>query len=277
MVKSTLGLTTYQKRFVDTFQRLTYKQQSWQVWSDFILMSACAISNGVDKTRFEEREKAYLDTFGRYEAKEQRIFSELLAVMVEALDVNPEQDFLGDLFMQLGLGNHWKGQFFTPYSLCRAIGEMQAGDLKAVIERKGYISVNDPACGAGALLIAFANAARSKGVNYQNHVLFVAQDIDQTAALMCYIQLSLLGCPGYVVIGDTLSQPATDNLAGRDVWYTPLYYSEVWHWRRTFKKLDELMKAAPEPTPEVIGKPERTSKPRKRTKEIDKPIQLTLF
>lgn len=277
MSRGITGLSTYQKRFIDAFQHLTYKQQSWQVWSDFILMAACAISNRVDLNHFEVREKAYLDTIGRYDAKEQRIFPELLAAVVHALDADPEQDFLGNLFMQLELGNHWKGQFFTPYSLCRAIGEMQAGDLKAVIERKGYISVNDPACGAGALLIAFANAARSIGVNYQNHVLFVAQDIDQTAALMCYIQLSLLGCPGYVVIGDTLSQPATDNLAGRDVWYTPLYYSEVWHWRRTFKKLDELMKVAPAPASEMIGKPERTAKPRKRTKELDKPIQLTLF
>ncbi|MEK5162046.1 N-6 DNA methylase [Paenibacillus sp. FSL R5-0527] len=277
MVKSTLGLTTYQKRFVDTFQRLSYKQQSWQVWSDFILMAACAISNRFDRARYDEREQQYLERIARYDEKEQKIFQELLSTVVEALDADPEQDFLGNLFMQLELGSHWKGQFFTPYSLCRAMGEMQAGDIKTLVECKGYISVNDPACGAGALLIAFANAARSKGVNYQNHVLFVAQDIDQTAALMCYIQLSLLGCAGYVVIGDTLSQPATDNLDGRDVWYTPLYFSDVWHWRRTFKKLDELMKAAPEPAPDVIGKPERTAKLRKRTKEIDKPIQLTLF
>ena len=52
--------------------------------------------------------------------------------------------------------------------------------------------MNDSACGAGAMLIAFANAAKQYGINYQKQVLFVAQDIDHTAAMMCYIQLSLL-------------------------------------------------------------------------------------
>lgn len=57
------------------------------------------------------------------------------------------------------------------------------------------------------MLIAFANVAREHKLNYQRDVLFVAQDIDQTAALMCYIQLSLLGCPAVVIVGDSLAKP----------------------------------------------------------------------
>ena len=34
------------------------------------------------------------------------------AIVVEALERNPEQDFLGELYMELELGNHWKGQVF---------------------------------------------------------------------------------------------------------------------------------------------------------------------
>lgn len=64
---------------------------------------------------------------------------------------------------------------------------MSADEL---LKGKRYISVNDPACGAGAMLIAFANVAKKHGINYQKHVLFVAQDIDRTAAMMCYIQMS---------------------------------------------------------------------------------------
>ena len=84
------------------------------------------------------------------------------------------------------------------------MSELQfAGDGKEVqIEKKGHISVNDPACGAGAMLIAFANVAKKHGINYQKQVLFIAQDIDRTAAMMCYIQLSLLGCPAIVAVGD---------------------------------------------------------------------------
>ena len=46
---------------------------------------------------------------------------------------------------------------------------------------------------------------------------------------MCYIQLSLLGCAGYVVVGDTLSNPIEgdvlfpDEKEGQEFWYTPFW------------------------------------------------------
>ena len=123
---------------------------------------------------------------------------------------------------------------------------MNIGDgLKSELETKGWISVSDPACGAGALLIAFANECLSQHINYQTTVLFVAQDIDFLAGCMCYIQLSLLGCPGYVVIDDSLVHPAViydeHGLIPKDssnVWYTPMYFRDVWHWRRLFAQID---------------------------------------
>lgn len=57
--------------------------------------------------------------------------------------------------------------------------------LEDTIEEKGWVSINDPACGAGATLVAMANTLKEHNVNYQNHALFVAQDIDRVAGLMC--------------------------------------------------------------------------------------------
>ena len=68
------------------------------------------------------------------------------------------------------------------------------GGSDPAAENAGFFSVSDPACGAGALLIAFANLCRRKNICYHDKVLFVAQDIDLIAGLMCYIQLSFLGC-----------------------------------------------------------------------------------
>jgi hypothetical protein len=102
--------------------------------------------------------------------------------------------------------------------------------------------VNDSCCGAGALLIAFANEAKRQGINYQQSIEFVAQDIDFTAAMMCYIQLSLIGCAGYVIVGNTLTTPPTEPLANQNVWYTPLYFLDVWHWRRTWKMVSRMTK-----------------------------------
>lgn len=151
-----------------------------------------------------------------------------------------KQDFLGELFMELKLGNHWKGQFFTPYCVCKAMSNMVTGDVDEQIEQRGYISVCDPACGAGATLIATVSEMKLSKYNFQNHVLFVGQDVDRVAGMMCYIQLSLLGCAGYICIGDTLTNPVTGHVLfpqereGQEFWYMPMFRMDVWSLRRMF-------------------------------------------
>ena len=158
----------------------------------------------------------------------------MMSIVTLALEDNPEQDFLGSLYHYLELHQEQKGQFFTPYNISRFMAEVlfEKNDAKRKLEQNGYIRVSDPACGAGAMLIAFANAAKRSGINYQKQVLFVAQDIDHTAAMMCYIQLSLLGCPAVVIIGDTLAKPMfhPDN----DIWYTLFYYLNRWKFSKCF-------------------------------------------
>ena len=125
-------------------------------------------------------------------------------------------------------------------------------DLEAKIDQRGWISVNDPACGAGALLVAFANECKLRHTNYQTSVLFVAQDIDHIVGCMCYIQLSLLGCPGYVVIGNSLTEPCSGidgdpliPVPGDNIWYTPMYFRDAWHYRRLGQVMDRVIRAAP--------------------------------
>lgn len=142
--------------------------------------------------------------------------------------------------MELKLGNHWKGQFFTPYCVCKAMSNMVTGDVDEQIEQRGYISVCDPACGAGATLIATVSEMKLSKYNFQNHVLFVGQDVDRVAGMMCYIQLSLLGCAGYICIGDTLTNPVTGHVLfpqereGQEFWYMPMFRMDVWSLRRMF-------------------------------------------
>lgn len=224
------------------FKKLMYRHQAWEVWRDFCTLAACSIANAVDKRHFEVREKLYLDTIKRYNKDEQQVFPALFAETVLELERNPDQDFLGKMFMQLELGNHWKGQFFTPYNICHLMAQLNLDGQKEDLERKGWISVCDCCCGAGAMLIAFANVCRREKINYQQDVLFVAQDIDPTAAYMCYIQLSLLGCPGYVKIGNALSEPLVAGEEDQEcVWCTPMYFSQVWHLRRMFERFRAVL------------------------------------
>ena len=182
---------TDEQPFVKLFRELTYRWTPWEVWQDFVTMYACAISNAVDKSHFEKREELYLKRIQKYNKKEQEIFPQLAAEVVLALEKNPEQDFLGSIFMALNLGNDSGGQFFTPYDVCRMMAEMTCDNVLPTIEAKGYISINDCACGAGATLIAGVHAAAKRiskaGLNWQNHILVTAQDVDYTVAYMCYI------------------------------------------------------------------------------------------
>ena len=135
--------------------------------------------------------------------------------MVLALELNPEQDFLGKLYTSLNLQDEGRQQHFTPYSVCELMADITMENVLKQVKENGYITINDPCCGAGATLIAGVHAARKvlmkSGLNFQNHVLVAAQDIDETVALMCYIQLSLLGVAAYIKVGDSLTAPMKDR------------------------------------------------------------------
>ena len=144
----------------------------------------------------EKREETYLTLCKKYTEAEMQTMGEMFGMVRSALDENPDQDLLGEIFMTLGSATSTTDSFFTPYNVCSAMSALNSENIAAQVERQGWVPVADPACGAGALLVAFANECLRQKVNYQTSVLFVAQDIDFTVGLMCYIQLSLLAAPG---------------------------------------------------------------------------------
>ena len=235
--------TEQQKGIYERFRYLSDRYGRWEVWADFITMSARSLC----LSNREEHEAEYASIVKKYRPDEVQKFAEMFALVVEALERNPNQDFLGDLFMRFDLGSTWKGQFFTPYHICQCMAALTAGNLKGQLEQQLWISVNDPAVGAGALLIAFAQECICQKINYQTSVLFVGQDVDRTAAMMSFVQLSLLGCPGYVIVGDSLLNPAVGpsvlipiSQKGQEIWYTPMYFTDTWQLRSAAEKIKLL-------------------------------------
>lgn len=243
-MKSPTNITEEQKQFISIINSMVGRYSIWELWKDVILTSAIAIANSIPQNYSEEREQTYLKIINKYNEKERFQFPQLFSCIVQGLENKPDSDFLGELFMELKLNSNWAGQFFTPYSLCKLTAELNNSNAIEQVKEHGWVSVNDPACGAGALLIAFANTMRVQGINYQNHVLFTAQDVDMTVGLMCYIQLSLLGCAGYIKIGDTLANPMTQQeIDSKDdsIWFTPMYYNDVWAGRRLWQRVSKIM------------------------------------
>jgi len=236
-----------EKEFIQVFKELCHSRQPWEVWQDLMTVMACAIVNAVDRTpeRYEARESEYKSCIKRLGGVEKPM--QLYVNVVNALETNPDQDYLGALYMQLELGNHWKGQFFTPYYVSRAMSEMLMGDCQKQIEQRGWISICDPCVGGGSMLIAAVSTLKQQNVYFHDHVLFVGQDIDRVVGMMAYIQISLLGCPGYIVIANSLTNPIVgDTLIPaeqkeQEFWYTPFYYSQGWQWRRNFVLLENML------------------------------------
>ncbi len=139
--------TPEDKPFLTIFKELTYRWTPWEVWKDFVVMFACALSNPVDKSHYDEREALYLKTIQKYNKQEQQLFPQLAAETIMAFEKNPEQDYLGKIFMTLNLGNDAGGQFFTPYHVCELMAKVSIGNLVPQIKERGYISINDCACG----------------------------------------------------------------------------------------------------------------------------------
>lgn len=195
--------------------------------------------------------------------------------LVQSLE-RGHRDALGELFMSLELGDHWKGQFFTPYEVASLMARLTIGDAAGQVEREGFITVNEPACGAGGMVIAFAEALRDQGVNYHNSMHAIAQDIDATAVHMAYVQLSLLHIPAIVVHGNSLTVTEWDH------WATPAHVLGMWDRRLKLRetvaqaaKVAELASSAEPAAPRApSGEDVRALIV---TQRLEKSEQLSLF
>ena len=157
-----LSKNEIEKDFADTFRSLAYVHSGWKVWSDFVHCAGYAISNAVDHVHREQREQDYMRIMKQYKEAEGQAIARLFALTAQALEQNPDQDFLGHLYMNLDMGNKGLGQCFTPYDVCRMMSTINCMNLTVEVQKKGWVSVMDCCIGGGAMLIAFASECVSQ-------------------------------------------------------------------------------------------------------------------
>lgn len=206
---------------IKMIQGLARRVDTWTVFSDFVELAALAISNAVDPRQFDAREARYFEVIKGYEKDELAQFQQMLGELTLALE-NERTDVLGQVFMQLELGNKWAGQFFTPQCVCDLMAGITLHDVEETLARQEFITISEPACGGGAMLIGIANHLHGLGINYQRRMHITAVDVDIKAVHMTYVQLSLLGVPAVVVHGNTLM------LEERSHWFTPMHMLGLW-------------------------------------------------
>lgn len=238
------------RELVKLLQANAYRLALWDVFRDFCEVSAIAMANAIDLRQAPPREERYQAIMARYEPNERERFPQMFGALVEALEAE-SGDVIGTVLGELELGNTARGQFFTPYPICVLMAQMQIGDgahIRDEIERKGFITLQEPAVGGGAMVIAFAEAMRKAGFNPQEHLHVTAQDVDPRAVHMSYVQLSLLNIPGVVILGNTLA------LEEREHWYTPAHFLGLWDNKlRRGYALGSMLDGADEPVTEAVA------------------------
>lgn len=210
------------EEIIRQFEKLAKEKDMWQVYRDFLEITAITISNAYDIIHSKEREERYMDIAKTYTPEQLNEFSKIMAMVVLEMEKEP-QDILGRVFMELDLGSKWKGQVFTPLHVADLMADMTL-DTKE-IEDKGHVTVYDSAVGGGVTIIGLVRAMIEQGYNPQKQLLVICGDLDIKAVHMTYIQLSLLGIPAIVKNQDALT------LETKSIWYTPTYIWDLWRFK----------------------------------------------
>lgn len=203
-----------------------------EILSDCFECWAICISNLVDRTQYEKREKRYLDIVKKYDKHDLDLMSELFALVWVTLTKMPEDgfgDYLGELYMASDTSNKKAGQFFTPYSVSKLSAELT---LKGSDNLKNdIITLYEPACGSGGMILAAMDTLQNDcDINYTAHSFTVAGDIDSRCVHACYIQLSLAGVPAIVEQRNALTMELTG-----EIWKTPAYIFQYTRFKDILK------------------------------------------
>lgn len=244
------------KKFMDGFKDLCHTRHQYPVWADLWELFALTIMNPLTKQMYEhdetlkkvwqEREDRYLSIIKKYKKDEVQTITEMFAALVEEFQIHPFQDFAGQIYMELGISNNNAGQFFTPYSVCGLMAQVTQDheSIRQTVKDKGWYCMYDCACGGGATMIAGLEQANNEfhRLNWRNHVMVNANDIDIVCCSMCYVQLSLIGVAAIVTCSNALMQGEVNFYKEPEkVWFTPEYFSDVWVQRRFWHGYDMNM------------------------------------
>lgn len=225
------NMSDKKKEIIQKLQRMSGKYSVYAIFDDWVTTFALALAQQIEYK--QSREDHYLQVIGKYEKEERLELCRLNAMYVEAAE-QEMSDILGYIYMHLELGSNRTGQFFTPYHICRLMARMA---LENEGDREIY-KCNEPSCGGGGNIIAFAEELKHLGKNYQTQMIATCQDIDVRAVYMCYIQCFFYGIPAIVFQSDTLADPNGEKSStGKLLTYG--YLKCFWHNFNKYTNLNQ--------------------------------------
>lgn len=183
--------------FRKILEQVSHRHDTRKVFGGFVRLAACALAA-------QTREAEYLEEAKCWEKPELDLFAEALAALIEEMEHRPFEDILGGYYMEFALsqkGQQWNGEFHTPKPICDLMARMMIGDTSALPSDR-EITVCEPACGAGAMILSVAEACPP---DVRRRLRVTAIDISRTACDMAFINTTLWGVPTRVIHGNSLS------------------------------------------------------------------------
>ena len=106
----------------------------YKVFEDFCKICSCSLHNTFKdapvmaqsyyRDLFISREQEFKNIANKYDkAVFNEYFPSLMAILARLLLESPK-DYLGTIFARLNLGQHYRGQFFTPSHICEFMAEI---------------------------------------------------------------------------------------------------------------------------------------------------------
>lgn len=197
--------------FLKAFNGISGRYDPNTLFRDWCECFALAIANGCtlhDSPLWTKRENTYLDIIKKYDVQAQKAFPEMCAHLTLAFELDPFDDYLGRIYMELfggGIKKKKLGQCFTPMDVCRACAEM------TVEPKDGEVmTIADECVGGAAMLIAACEVYHKRGIDYQRWLKITAGDLDALCVHMTYIQLSLIGARADVYHRDAITRKCFD-------------------------------------------------------------------
>lgn len=141
------------KDFINAYDAICKKNDRLKVFSDFVKICAISIYNAFAQN--QEMEKEYLRTINSYNKEEQSLFIKMFSGLIIMFEESKEiVDLLGPIYMDTKSKDSKLGQVFTPEYVAELLARAAMGDEKSFnsqIEKNGFVTVLDPACGSGRI------------------------------------------------------------------------------------------------------------------------------
>ncbi|MEO0447038.1 MAG: N-6 DNA methylase [Verrucomicrobiota bacterium] len=164
-------------------------------------MVACCYSAG-------QRKEEYLSVAGHYEKEELTKMAKAMAMLVNEMEAHPFRDVLGPYCTEITAKSTVaaRGEFHTPQEVAEVMARLSLNPDE-VIEKGKPITVSDPCCGSGGLVLSLAKLFAPKAEGEPSHVDLIRAtlvDVNPIAADMAFINTTLWGIPAEIILGNSL-------------------------------------------------------------------------